>query len=185
MSNGSARQRVKPQTIEATSPILIDSAALAKKQSLHICTLMMMLSSGSLKTILSNGKQFSKLTQLHQSMSPQKNGKTNLWCDCFRLWNAPEKRIRISERTQSTKKWHSFYSVYGKRQEDVVVKALNLAYSYITRRFSRNGLLRIADAINKTVERKKSREQLAKSELKYRALVENSFRNINSDSSSA
>ena len=36
----------------------------------------------------------------------------------------------------------------------------------------------LADAINKTVERKKSRKLLAKSEAKYRALVENSLQGI-------
>ena len=36
----------------------------------------------------------------------------------------------------------------------------------------------LADAINKTVERKKSRELLAKSESKYHALVENSLQGI-------
>ena len=68
----------------------------------------------------------------------------------------------------------------GRGREDVAVKALNLgADSYI----NKNGSIEtvyceLADAINKTVERKKSRELLAKSESKYHALVENSLQGI-------
>jgi len=36
MSKRNARQEAKPQVIETTSPILIDSAALGKKDCLHI-----------------------------------------------------------------------------------------------------------------------------------------------------
>ena len=36
MSKRNARQEAKPETIEANSPILIDSTALGKKGSLHI-----------------------------------------------------------------------------------------------------------------------------------------------------
>jgi CheY-like chemotaxis protein len=36
MSNANAHQEAKPQTIDANSPILIDSAALGKKISLRI-----------------------------------------------------------------------------------------------------------------------------------------------------
>jgi len=36
MSKETARQEAKPQTIETTSTILIDSVALGKKDSLHI-----------------------------------------------------------------------------------------------------------------------------------------------------
>jgi len=68
----------------------------------------------------------------------------------------------------------------GKGREDVAVKALNLgADSYINKAGSPETVYcELADAINKTVERKKSRELLAKSELKYHALVENSLQGI-------
>jgi CheY-like chemotaxis protein len=36
MSKANTRQEAKPQTIEANSPVLIDSAALGKKDCLHI-----------------------------------------------------------------------------------------------------------------------------------------------------
>lgn len=68
----------------------------------------------------------------------------------------------------------------GKGREDVAVKALNLgADSYINKNGSPDTVYgELADAINKTVERKKSREMLAKSELKYHKLVENSLQGI-------
>jgi len=68
----------------------------------------------------------------------------------------------------------------GKGREDIAVKALNLgADSYINKNGSPETVYgELADAINKTVERKKSRELLAKSESKYHALVENSLQGI-------
>ena len=68
----------------------------------------------------------------------------------------------------------------GKGREDVAVKALNLgADSYINKNGSPETVYcELVDAINKTVERKKSRELLAKSESKYHALVENSLQGI-------
>jgi DNA-binding response OmpR family regulator len=68
----------------------------------------------------------------------------------------------------------------GKGREDVVVKALNLgADSYINKNGSPEAVYcELADAINKTVERKKSRKLLAKSESKYCSLVENSLQGI-------
>ncbi len=67
-----------------------------------------------------------------------------------------------------------------KVREDVAVKALNLGAD---RYIDKNGspvtvYCELADAINKTVERKKSRELLAKSESKYRTLVEDSLQGI-------
>ena len=68
----------------------------------------------------------------------------------------------------------------GKGREDVAVKALNLgADSYINKNGSPETVYcELADSINKTVERKKSIELLAKSESKYHALVENSLQGI-------
>jgi PAS domain S-box-containing protein len=68
----------------------------------------------------------------------------------------------------------------GKGREDVVVKALNLgADSYINKNGSPETVYcELADAINKTVERKKSRKLLAASESKYRTLVEKSLQGI-------
>ena len=73
-----------------------------------------------------------------------------------------------------------FILLTGKGREDVAVKALNLGVdSYINKNGSPETVYcELADAINKTVERKKSRELLAKSESKYHALVENSLQGI-------
>ena len=75
----------------------------------------------------------------------------------------------------------------GKGREDVAVKALNLgADSYINKNGSPETVYcELADAINKTVERKKSRKLLAKSESKYRTLVENSLQGISITASSS
>jgi PAS domain S-box-containing protein len=74
----------------------------------------------------------------------------------------------------------TFILFTGKGREDVAVKALNLgADSYINKNGSPETVYcELADAINKTLERKKSRELLAKSESKYHALVENSLQGI-------
>ena len=68
----------------------------------------------------------------------------------------------------------------GKGREDVAVKALNLgADSYINKNGSPETVYcELADAINKTLERKKSLKLLAASETKYRTLVENSLQGI-------
>ena len=74
----------------------------------------------------------------------------------------------------------AFILFTGKGREDVAVKALNLgADSYINKNGSPETVYcELADAIHKTVERKKSRELLARSESKYHALVENSLQGI-------
>ncbi len=68
----------------------------------------------------------------------------------------------------------------GKGREEVVVKALNLgADSYINKNGSPETVYcELADAINKTVERKKSKKALVESELKYRTVVEKSLQGI-------
>jgi PAS domain S-box-containing protein len=68
----------------------------------------------------------------------------------------------------------------GKGREEIVVKALNLgADGYINKNGSpKTVYCELADAINKAVERKKSRNLLAASDSKYRVLVENSLQGI-------
>jgi CheY-like chemotaxis protein len=68
----------------------------------------------------------------------------------------------------------------GKGREEVVVEALNLgADRYINKNGSPETVYcELADAINKTVERKKSRKALVESELKYRTVVEKSLQGI-------
>ena len=68
----------------------------------------------------------------------------------------------------------------GKGREEVAVRALNLgADSYINKNGSPETVYcELADAINKIVERKKSRKLLVESETKYRMLVEKSLQGI-------
>jgi PAS domain S-box-containing protein len=68
----------------------------------------------------------------------------------------------------------------GKGREEVVVKALNLgADSYINKNGSPETVYcELVDAINKTVERKKTKKALAESELNYRTVVEKSLQGI-------
>ena len=68
----------------------------------------------------------------------------------------------------------------GKGREETVVKALNLgADGYINKNGSPETVYcELADAINKAVERRKSRNLLSASDSKYRVLVENSLQGI-------
>ena len=74
----------------------------------------------------------------------------------------------------------SFILFTGKGREDVAVKALNLgADRYLNKNGSPEAVYReLADAVNKTVEIKKSAKLLAASESKYRTLVEKSLQGI-------
>jgi PAS domain S-box-containing protein len=81
---------------------------------------------------------------------------------------------------REAKKEIPFILFTGKGREDVAVKALNLgADSYINKNGSPETVYcELADAINKTVERKKSKQLLAESEMKYRTLVEKSLQGV-------
>jgi PAS domain S-box-containing protein len=68
----------------------------------------------------------------------------------------------------------------GKGREDVAIQALNLgADRYLNKHGSPEVVYgELADAVNKTVERKKSAQLLAKSESKYRMLVRESLQGM-------
>jgi DNA-binding NtrC family response regulator len=74
----------------------------------------------------------------------------------------------------------AFIIFTGRGREEVAVKALNLgADSYINKNGSPETVYcELADAINKTVERKKSKQLLVESEMKYRTVVEKSLQGI-------
>jgi PAS domain S-box-containing protein len=181
MCKSNTRQEAKPQTLEANSPILIDSAALGKKDSLHIlqvdddvCLLevskqiLLMENSFEIESVTSVDEAFKKLEKqtfdaiVSDYEMPLKNGLEFL------------KELRAQGMDIP------FILFTGKGREDVAVRALNLgADSYLNKNGSPETVYcELADAINKTVERKKSRKLLAKSEAKYRTLVENSLQGI-------
>ncbi len=74
----------------------------------------------------------------------------------------------------------AFIIFTGRGREDVAVKALNLgADSYLNKNGSPETVYcELAHAINKSVERKKSKNLLTKSESKYHSLVEKSLQGI-------
>ncbi|MGD0644679.1 MAG: PAS domain S-box protein [Candidatus Bathyarchaeia archaeon] len=181
MSNGNARREANPHTIEANSPVLIDSRALSKKDCLHILhvdddlyllevskQILSMENNFEIEDAASVDEAFQKLErQTYDAIvsdyeMPQKNGLDFL------------KELRQQQREIS------FILFTGKGREDVAVKALNLgADSYINKNGSTETVYcELADAINKTVERKKAKSLLVESEAKYRMLVEESLQGI-------
>ncbi len=114
-------------------------------------------------------------------MKQSKKWKKNLTMLLFLTYEMPQKNgLDFLKELREQKNEIPFILFTGKGREDVAVKALNLgADSYINKNGSPETVYcELADAINKTVERKKSRELLAKSESKYHALVENSLQGI-------
>lgn len=181
MDNEKARQEAKPQTIEVTSPITITSAVLGKKERLHIlhvdddaCLLdvsnqiLSMENNFQIDSALSVDEAFRKMEKqsydavVSDYEMPLKNG------------------LDFLKELREQKNEIPFILFTGKGGEDVAVKALNLgADSYINKNGSPETVYcQLADAINKNVERKKSRLLLSKSELKYRTLVEKSLQGI-------
>ena len=181
MSKGNACQEAKAQEIEVTSPILIDSTVLGKKDFLRIlhvdddvCLLevskqiLLMENNFEVENVTSVDEAFKKMEQqpfdgiVSDYEMPQKNG------------------LEFLKQLREQNNQIPFILFTGKGREDVAVKALNLgADSYINKNGSPETVYcELSDAINKTVERKKSREMLAKSEAKYHALVENSLQGI-------
>ena len=96
-------------------------------------------------------------------------------------YEMPQKNgIQFLEELREQNNEIPFILFTGKGREEVVVKALNLgADSYINKNGSPETVYcELVDAINKTVERKKTKKELAESESKYRTLVEKSLHGI-------
>jgi PAS domain S-box-containing protein len=181
MSKGSACKEAKNQTTETNSFMFIDSSALGKKDTLHIlhvdddvCLLevskqiLLMENNFEIENVSSVDEAFQKMEQqtydaiVSDYEMPQKNG------------------LEFLKEVREQKNDITFILFTGKGREDVAVTALNLgADSYINKNGSPETVYcELADAINKTVERKKSRKLLAASESKYRMLVEKSLQGI-------
>ena len=126
MSKGHARQEVKPQTFEATSPILIDSAALGKKDSLHIlhvdddvCLLEVS------KQILSDENNFEieDVTSVDEAF--KKMEKQNFDAVISDNEMPLKNGLEFLKELRAQKSGIPFILFTGKGREDVVVKALN------------------------------------------------------------
>ena len=181
MIKGSTRQEAKPQTTGTNSFIVNTSSALAKKDTLHIlhvdddvCLLevskqiLLMENNFEVENVTSVDEAFQKIEQqpydaiVSDYEMPQKNG------------------LEFLKELREQKNDIPFILFTGKGREDVAVKALNLgADSYINKNGSPETVYcELEDAINKTVERKKSRKLVSTSESKYRMLVEKSLQGI-------
>ena len=181
MSKGTARQEAKPQTIERTSSILIDSVALGKKDSLHIlhvdddvCFLEVS------KQILSMESNFEIDTALSVDEAFQKMEKQTFDAIVSDFEMPLKNGLEFLRELREQRNEIPFILFTGKGREEVAVEALNLGAD---RYINKNGApetvyCELAHAINKTAEQKKSRKLLAASESKYRMLIEKSLQGI-------
>jgi PAS domain S-box-containing protein len=181
MSRGNARQEVRPQTIETTLPILIDSAALGKKDCLHILHVdddVNLLEISKQILSMDNNFEIDTVSSVDEAFARMEKQNFDVVVSDYEM---PLKNgLDFLKELREQKRDISFILFTGKGREEVVVKALNLgADSYINKNGSPETVYcELADAINKTVERKKSRRLLVESESKYRMLVEKSLQGI-------
>jgi PAS domain S-box-containing protein len=181
MSKETARQEAKPQTIETTSTILVDSVALGKKDSLHIlhvdddvCFLEVS------KQILSMENNFEIDTALSVDEAFQKMEKQTFDAIVSDFEMPLKNGLEFLRELREQRNEIPFILFTGKGREEVAVEALNLgADRYINKNGSPETVYcELAHAINKTAEQRKSRKLLAASESKYRMLVEKSLQGI-------
>ncbi len=181
MSKRNARREAKPQAIETASPVMINSAALDKENPLHILHVDDDASHLEItKQILSDENNFEieSATSVDEAFKKMEKQTFDAVVSDYEM---PIKNgLEFLKELRTQKMDIPFILFTGKGREDVAVKALNLgADNYINKNGSPETVYcELADAINKTVERKKSIKLLANSEAKYRTLVENSLQGI-------
>ena len=181
MSNLNAHQEAKPQATDTISPILIDSTTLGKKDYLHILHVdddLSLLEVSKQILIRENNFEIENVTSVDEAFKKMEQQPFDAIVSDYEM---PQKNgLEFLKQLREQNNQIPFILFTGKGREDVAVKALNLgADSYNNKNGSTETVYcELADAINKTVERKKSREMLAKSEAKYHALVENSLQGI-------
>jgi len=181
MSKGNARQEAKPLAIETASPVIIDSAALGKEDSLHVLHVdddVCLLEVSKQILSMENNFEIDIATSVDEAF---KKMETQNFDAVVSDYEMPLKNgLDFLKELRGQQRDIPFILFTGKGREEVVVKALNLgADSYINKNGSPETIYcELADAINKTVERKKSRKLHAESESKYRMLVEKSLQGI-------
>ena len=181
MSNINAHPKAKPQTLEANSPILIDSAVLGKKDSiriLHVDDDLCLLEVSKQILTTENNFEVENVTSVDEAFKKIGQQPFDVIVSDYEM---PQKNgLEFLKELRDQKDDIAFIIFTGRGREDVAVKALNLgADRYINKNGSPETVYcELAYAINKIVERKKSKELLAKSESKYHSLVENSLQGI-------
>ena len=144
-------------------------AILFKKNPCVFCMLTMILLFGSFKTILvmENNFEIDNASSVDEAFKKMEQQTYDAIVSDYEM---PQKNgLEFLKELREQKNEIPFIFFTGKGREEVAVKALNLgADRYINKNGSPETVYcELADAINKTVERKKSRELLAESESKY------------------
>jgi PAS domain S-box-containing protein len=173
---------VKSQTIQTASNLLINSVeSLGKKDCLRILHVDDDLGFLEVsKQILTLEKNFEIDFALSVDEAFKKLGKQN-YDAIISNYEMPVKNgLDFLKELRDQRCDIPFILFTGKGREDVAVKALNLgADRYVNKNGSPETVYcELADAIKKTLERKKSKQLLVASELKYRMLVENSLQGV-------
>ena len=181
MSKGNAHQEAKPQIIETSSSVLIDSQAHSKKDPLHILHVDDDVSLLEVsKQILTDENNFEidNVTSVDEAFKKLEQQTYDAIVSDYEM---PLKTgLDFLKELRSQQREISFILFTGRGREDVAIKALNLgADRYINKNGSPETVYgELADAISKTVERKKSKQLLVESEIKYRTLVEKSLQGV-------
>jgi PAS domain S-box-containing protein len=179
MSSNHLQREGSAQKVETTSSVIIDLAP----ETRHLCILLVDDDPSLLnvsKEILSKDSGFEIATALSvdEAFIKIRKQKYDVVVSDFEmpLKNGLEFLKELREQSVDI----PFILFTGRGREEVAVKALNLGVdSYINKTGSTETVYyELKDAINKTVERKKSKQLLIESELKYRTLVEKSLQGI-------
>ncbi len=177
MSNINAHQKVKPQTLEANSPILIDSAALGKKDSIRI------LHVDDDPSI----KELTKLMLLDFDSSFEidnaccvDEGLTKLAAKTYDLvvsdYEMPHKNgLDFLQELRQNKNLTPFILFTGKGREEVAIDALNLgADGYINKQGNPETVYgELAHVIVQIVNQNCLKTDLAESEVRFKQFFSN------------
>ena len=171
----------RPRVVEETAQLSFSVGSSVQKETLHILhvdddTSFLQVS----KLILENENNFLIDTAISAD-SALKKLQNQSYDAIVSDYEMPLKNgLDFLKELREQQRDIPFILFTGKSRENVAVKALNLgADSYINKNGSPETVYcELADAISKSVERKKSKKLLAASESKYRMLVENSLQGI-------